>query len=100
MIQPTKDACGLWKFDTLPEGALLVTMDMFTQGAMSKTNTPYVIYSKLYKEYQCFRVNANTHNKIIPFLQLNRVYLLPTTSHIPKSKEGINLTNTELELKL
>jgi hypothetical protein len=99
-MNPVQDKCGFWIYEELPEGSVLVTMEMLTNGVMNRMNTPFVIYSDTYKEYQCYRVNSITLQRIIPFVELNRVYLLPTSNDIQQPQQGIIATNTELSLEL
>ena len=100
MSNPIKDKCGFWIYETLPEGSVLLSMDMLLKGALKYINTAFVIYSEEFEEYQCYRVNENTHSRIIAFVELNRVYLLPTNNAVSQAKEGIIPINTELSLEL
>lgn len=100
MQLPEQNSAGLWFYKELPEGAKQVSVAMFKSGAMSRLNTPYVIYSEVYDEYQCMRVQENTHNRILPFIELNRVWLLPVKNDISDSKEDMKKLQTELQLEI
>ena len=100
MNVPLQDNCGFWYYKELPEGSIPVTIEMFNNGILSRTATPYMIYSTIYDQYQCYRVNDTTHNTIIPFVESNRVYLLPANNSILKPQEDIQPINTVFELEI
>jgi len=97
---PVQDNCGFWSYKELPEGAVQVTAEMYHSGVLSRKNTPYVIKSVVYEEYQCFRVNDTTHTRIIPFVESNSVYLIPTSDRITKPQGDIPLANKVFELEI
>ena len=88
MNQPTKDSCGFWKYKELPEGSVLLSVEMFNSGLL-RLDMPFVVFSELYKEYQCFRVKQNTATWIMSFIVLNRVYTVPGSSQISTFDEQL-----------
>ncbi|MFZ4402198.1 MAG: hypothetical protein ACOYO1_19360 [Bacteroidales bacterium] len=95
MNQPTKDSCGFWIYKELPEGSVLLSVEMFNSGLL-RLDMPFVVFSELYKEYQCFRVKQNTVAWIMPFIVLNRVYAVPGSSQILTPNEQL-IQDLELE---
>lgn len=100
MQLPEQNSAGLWFYKELPEGAKQVSVAMFMAGAISKLNTPYIIYSEVYNEYQCMRVQENTHNRILPFIELNRVWLLTNKKDTDDCREDMKGLHTELQLEI
>ena len=74
-IIPKLDKCGFYKYDELPEGAVPITPEMFEAGYLL-TGHPFVIYSEVYKEYQCHRYNGVANETILEFIKMGRVYSL------------------------
>lgn len=72
--QPKKDKFGWYYYDRQPEGTRLATTNDLKNGAF-KDNTPYLLYGERSKQYECHRVQDEVNPRLVPFIEVGRVFL-------------------------
>ena len=98
MTQPEKDKNGFWKYKVLPPEAVLLSIELFKTGMMIK-NTPFIIHSMIYDDFQFYRITEHNLTWIEPFILANRMYYM-SNDIAADINSKLNITDkTELKLR-
>lgn len=78
-MKPQQDEIGLWYYDQLPQGAVLITMDDYKNKLQRfLPGTPYCVQSFHTGRFECYRIVNTVSEQIIPFIEAKRAYFIKT----------------------